>query len=152
MMKSVGLVIVLLAGMVFTPLAADDSKHIVIDKPWARASAGNAPNGAVYMTLRNTGERPDRVLGGSSPVAGQVQVHNTVRKNNVMRMRPVDNLEVPAGGSTALAPGGLHIMLMGLKSPLKQGTTVRISLEFERAGKVAVDIPVYGPGSPGPDK
>lgn len=104
----------------------------------------------VFMTLRNTGTAPDRLVSAASPLPRMVEIHTTVRDGEVMRMRPVDAVEVPPGGSVTLAPGGLHIMLMGLSQPMPAGSTVPVTLTFEHAGAVPVQVPVTTAGAAGP--
>jgi hypothetical protein len=126
--------------------AADTAKvgDIAIDQPWARASLGNAPNSAAYMILQNTGAVPDRLIGGSTPVATQVQLHTHVMEGGVAKMRPVDAIEVAPGQPTVLEPGGAHVMLQGLTQKLEEGTTMPLTLVFEHAGKVMLEVPVEG--------
>ena len=126
--------------------AADTAKvgDIAIDQPWARASLGNAPNSAAYMILQNTGTVPDRLIGGSTPVATQVQLHTHVMEGGVAKMRPVDAIEVAPGQPTVLEPGGTHVMLQGLTQKLEEGTTMPLTLVFEHAGKVMLEVPVEG--------
>ena len=126
--------------------AADTAKvgDIAIDQPWARASLGNAPNSAAYMILQNTGTVPDRLIGGSTPVATQVQLHTHVMEGGVAKMRPVDAIEVAPGQPTMLEPGGAHVMLQGLTQKLEEGTTMPLTLVFEHAGKVTLEVPVEG--------
>ena len=126
--------------------AADTAKvgDIAIDQPWARASLGNAPNSAAYMILQNTGAVPDRLIGGSTPVATQVQLHTHVMEGGVAKMRPVDAIEVAPGQPTVLEPGGAHVMLQGLTQKLEEGTTMPLTLVFEHAGKVTLEVPVEG--------
>ena len=126
--------------------AADTAKvgDIAIDQPWARASLGNAPNSAAYMILQNTGTVPDRLIGGSTPVATQVQLHTHVMEGGVAKMRPVDAIEVAPGQPTVLEPGGAHVMLQGLTQKLEEGTTMPLTLVFEHAGKVMLEVPVEG--------
>jgi copper(I)-binding protein len=95
------------------------------------------------LTLSNLGAAPDRLLGGATPVASQVEVHEMSMDGGVMRMRPVSGgLVIPAGGTVALKPGGYHIMLIGLKTPLTAGTMVPLTLRFEKAGLVKLQVPV----------
>jgi hypothetical protein len=129
------------------------SASIKIDDPWARATPASAKTGAVYLKVENTGAAPDRLTGGSSPVAASLQVHEMKMEKNVMRMRPLPNgLPIPAKGSVSLSPGGYHIMLTGLKKQLKMGETVPVELTFEHAGKVSVNVPVRAMGATGHEK
>ncbi len=120
---------------------------ITVRHPWSRATPGRAPNGAVFLTLVNGGATADRLVAASSPVAARAGFHTTLREGEVMKMRPLQAIEVPAGGAATLAPGGLHIMLMGLKAPLRKGESFPLTLTFERAGTVVVEVVVEGPGA-----
>ena len=122
--------------------------EITITHPWTRAAGANA-NGAGFMTLRNAGAA-DRLLGASSPAARRVELHTHIREGDVMRMRPVPAIELPAGQSVELRPGGLHLMLIGLTAALPQGGELPLTLRFERAGEVQVVLPVQGAGARGP--
>jgi len=115
---------------------------LLIDHPWARASIGKAPNGAAYMTITTEGAETDRLLAVESDVANRVELHNHLMVDGVMKMRPVVAIEVAPGEPTLLQPGGLHVMLMGLKAPLKKGESFPMTLVFERAGKVEVEIKI----------
>jgi copper(I)-binding protein len=101
------------------------------------------------MTLRNRGAAPDRLIAAASPVARVVELHTHIREGEVMRMRPVPDIPVPAGQTVELRPGGLHVMLIGLTAPLVEGARVPLTLRFERAGEVAVDLAVEAAGARG---
>ena len=119
-----------------------------ISQPWARATASTAPTGGGYLTITNTGKTPDRLISASSPAADKVQVHEMKMDGNIMRMRQVDHgLEIPPGATVKLAPGGLHLMMMGLKGPLKQGAHVPVTLTFEKAGHIDIELAVGGMGA-----
>lgn len=125
---------------------------LVIEKPWSRATAGGAKVGAGYMTIRNTGGEPDRLVGGSLPQAERFEVHEMAIKDGVMTMRPVaGGIEVKPGATVKLEPGGYHVMFMGLKEPLKQGQTLKGELRFEKAGVVAVEYAVGALAAGGPE-
>jgi hypothetical protein len=109
---------------------------LVIDNPWARESVTRT--GAAYLTVRNGGDAADRLVGVASEVADRAELHSSVVQDGVMRMRPVDAVEVPAGGEAVLEPGGLHVMLIGLKAPLEEGDSFALRLVFEDAGEVEV--------------
>ena len=130
-----------------TPALAGD---ITIEKPWARASAGMAKAGAAFMTLRNQGAT-DRLVAASAPVARVTELHTHIMDGDVMRMRKVETIEVTGGTMTTLAPGGLHVMLMGLHAPLQEGTSFPLTLTFERAGQMTVDVMVMKAGAMGMD-
>jgi hypothetical protein len=136
----------LILGLAGGAPAADVAQvgTVTIHEPWARASLGNAPNSAVYMTLETTGEAPDRLVASSTPVAGRAELHSHVMDGGVARMRPVDSVEVAPGAPTVLAPGGLHIMLIGLRQKLAPGDSVPLTLVFEQAGAITIEAPVRG--------
>ncbi|MEW9897735.1 copper chaperone PCu(A)C [Chitinivorax sp. PXF-14] len=114
-----------------------------IDHPWARATVPGATTGAVYLQVRNTGKNADTLLSASGPeLADKVEVHSHVIDNGVAKMRPVPQVSLPAGEAVTFKPGGLHIMLMGLKAPLQQGQKLPLTLKFERAGEVKVEVKV----------
>jgi copper(I)-binding protein len=119
-----------------------------IGHPWTRAAGANA-NGAGFMTIRNTGGQPDRLVSASTPIARVVELHTHIREGEVMRMRPVQNIAVPAGQTVRLRPGGLHVMLIGLNEPLRQGQEVPLTLRFERAGEVNVMLAIESAGASG---
>jgi len=139
-----------------TAIAAYASAHeytagdIRVEHPWARATIGQAKTGAAYMTFVNTGGAPDRLLGATSPMAERAEAHAHTSDGNVMKMHPVQAIEVAPGSPTVLKPGGLHIMLFGLKAPLKAGETFPLTLRFERAGRLTIDVLVEQPAAPPP--
>jgi len=120
--------------------------QVSVEKPWSRATPPGAKVGAGFMQLRNAGAA-DRVVGASSPVAGRVEMHITVRDGDVMRMREVKSFEVPAGGSFELKPGGAHLMLVDLKRPLKKGEKVPLTLKLGKGGELNVDLTVEEMGA-----
>jgi periplasmic copper chaperone A len=136
-----------------TPASAAEVKagDLVISQAWSRATPGGAKVGGGYLTIANTGSAPDRLVAVSGDVAGKIDVHEMATTNGVMTMRPVEGgLTIEPGKTVTLAPGGYHLMMMDLKSPLKQGDKVPLTLEFEKAGKVAVTLDVAGVGAKGP--
>lgn len=122
---------------------------LTISQGWSRA-AGAGGTGAGYLTITNRGRAADRLLAASSPASRGVELHTHVREGDVMRMRPVTAIEIPAGGTVTLQPGGLHLMLMGLAASLNQGETVPVTLRFERAGEVQVALAIHPAGARGP--
>jgi copper(I)-binding protein len=122
------------------PSPAQQAPTIEIVAPWARATAGTAKTGAAYMTLRNAGHGPDRLVGASTPAAGRAELHTHVRDGDVMRMRKIDSIEMKPDAAATLAPGGLHVMLFDLKAPLKEGDRFSLTLKFEKAGEIAAQV------------
>ena len=126
-----------MTGMSGTPAAGMDMHQ--------QAMTGT---GAAYLTIENAGSEPDRLVGASSPAAKSVEIHEMVDDGGTMRMRPLaDGLAIPANATTALEPGGYHIMLIGLVEDLTEGDIYDLTLTFERAGDVTVQVPV-GSGAP----
>jgi periplasmic copper chaperone A len=135
------------------PLRAEEVKagNLVITQAWSRATPGGAKIGGGYLTIANQGSTPDRLIGGSAEIAANVQIHEMSMKNGVMTMRPLEQgLVIEPGKTVKLSPGGLHLMLLDLTAPLKQGERVPVTLEFEKAGKVSVVFDVGGIGAMGP--
>ena len=122
---------------------------ITIDVPFARASAGSVKTGAAFMVVKNSGATDDALVGAKSPVAARAELHTHIQDGDVMRMRQVSSIDVPAGGTVSLQPGGLHIMLIDLKEPLRPGETFPLTLTFAKAGTVAVYVPVKSPAEMG---
>ena len=136
-----------------TPAIAEEVKSgdLVITQAWSRATPGGAKTGGGFLTIENKGSAPDKLIGASAEVAGKVELHEMTVNNGVMKMRPVEGgLTIDPGKTVKLEPGGLHLMMMDLKSPLKQGDRMPVTLQFEKAGKVAVTLDVQGVGAQGP--
>jgi hypothetical protein len=124
---------------------------LVISQAWTRATPNGAKIGTGYFTIENKGTTADKLVGVSGEVSDKIEVHEMSMNNGVMKMRPVDGgLTIEPGKTVKLAPSGYHLMIMDLKSPLKQGGKVPVTLEFEKAGKVAVTLDVQGIGAQGP--
>jgi periplasmic copper chaperone A len=118
-----------------------------IGRPYARPTAPSQPTGGGYLTLTSKG-RADRLLSASTPVAREVQLHSMKMEGDVMRMREVDAIDLPADARVELKPGGLHLMLLGLKEPLKAGQHFPLKLRFEKAGEVTVEVDVDASAAP----
>ena len=142
----------LVAVLLATPLAAfADDAGIRVDHVWSRAAmAGH--EGAVYLTITDTGT-PDTLTGITTPVAAKADLHETINDHGVMKMRPVASLTIEPGKPVTLAPGGYHIMLMGLKQALNQGDSFPVTLNFAKAGQVTATAMVEKAGAtvPGMD-
>ena len=142
------------AATIATPVAAKDYKvgGLKISEPWARASPKGAPVGGGYLTITNTGKSPDRLIGGSVGFAKRVEIHEMKMENDVMKMRMLpDGLTIKPGETVTLKPGGYHIMFMGLNQSFEEGSAVPVVLTFEKAGEVAVELPVAKMGAKSPD-
>jgi hypothetical protein len=143
-------VLALLTLLLASPAVAHDYTlgALQIGHPWARATAPTAPSGGGYLSITNTGTTPDRLISAKSPAANLVQVHEMKMDGNVMRMRELEHgLEIKPGETVTLAPGGMHLMMTGLKAPLKQGEKVPVSLVFEKAGSIDVELDVEAMGA-----
>src|SRR5207302_11463713 len=105
--------------------------------------------GVAYLTIVNTGTADDRLIAAATPVAEKAEPHSTVTENGVMKMRPVQAVDVKAGGKAELKPGGLHLMLTGLKAPLKEGGTFPLTLTFEKAGAIETMVKIEKAGAMG---
>ena len=124
---------------------------IAIGNPWTRATPKGATVAGAYMTISNKGAAPDRLVGGSSAIAGRFEVHSMVMEQGVAKMRPVGGgLEIKPGDTVELKPGSFHVMLTGLKQPLEKGQKVKGTLEFEKAGKVDIEYAVEALGVSSP--
>jgi copper(I)-binding protein len=118
-----------------------------ISQPWSRATPKGAEVAGAYFKITNTGTAPDRLVGGSSPVAGRFEIHQMSMDNGVMKMRPVQGgLEIKPGESVELKPGSYHVMMLDLKQPLNKGDHVKATLTFEKAGSVDIEYNVVGVG------
>lgn len=131
-------------ALVLGTCSATFAQDITIEDPFARASSPVAKSGAAFMVIANAGDEDDRLIAAESDVAARVELHTHMQDaNGVMRMIEVeDGMAVPAGGSHALERGGDHVMFMGLTGPFVQGETVSVTLIFEKAGPISVDIPI----------
>lgn len=140
--------------------AADDAAPVAaveVTGAWARTSPAVADAGAVYFEIANTGDADDALVGVSvdPAVAGKAELHETAAAEGddgmgdddgmgggMMEMRPVDRIEVPAGDTVVLEPGGYHVMLLELAAPLQAGDTVEVTLSFEESGEQVVTADV----------
>ena len=129
--------LLLLLALAATPAAA----QIKVEDAWMRATPPGAKIAAGYVTIRNAGAA-DRLVGISSPAAERVETHITRHEGDVARMREVKGYEVPANGTLELKPGGAHLMFVNIKAPMKEGTSVPATLEFQRAGEIKAEFQV----------
>lgn len=138
---------VLLAGLacVRTAAGAEPSIHIV--DAWARATPPGVENGAVYCKIQNHGGA-DRLVGARSAAARTVEIHESVARNGVVEMHRIDVLPLDTGASVEFAPGGTHVMLVGLAAPLVAGAKIELSLVFATAGVVTIEVPVVDARAP----
>lgn len=121
---------------------------LTIETATVSATLGRSTTTAAYVTIENDGSEPDRLVGASSPVAERASLHINLMDGATMRMRPVSQVDLPPGETIAMTPGsGLHLMLEGLREPLREGAAAPIVLSFERAGEVEVQARVVRPGA-----
>ena len=137
------------------PALALDYKQgaIEIRQPWTRATPPTAESGGGFLVLTNTGTTPDRLIAVKSPAADKAAIHEMKMEGNVMRMRELEKgIEIPPGATVELKPGGFHIMFMGLKAPFAKDAKVPLTLVFEKAGSIDVELQVaaMGAGAPAP--
>jgi copper(I)-binding protein len=131
-------ILCLLAAFALPVTAADQPE---ISSAWARATPPGATVGAVYLALQG-GDKDDRLIGASTDRARSVELHTVEEIDGVARMRPLESLEVPAGTRVELAPGGHHLMLMGLSSPLVAGESLSVVFKFENSAAQRIEVPI----------
>lgn len=144
MKKLFSSVAVVIGVLLASPAGAQNASNpgLAFDAPWVRASAPGQKNGAGYVQIQNKGSQTDRLISATTANVGRVELHTIINENGVAKMRQVQGIEVPAGASATLAPGGFHIMFMGLNAPFKVGEVVPVTLRFEKAGEVRVDFEI----------
>ena len=146
-MKNVLLAAAAATLLLFGPQAK--AADIDVVTPFMRAAPVAGGNGAAFLVLNNHGA-DDRLIGTESDVAKTVELHTHIKDGDVYRMRKVDGIAVPMNATVALKPGGDHIMFIGLYAPLKEGAKVPLTLIFEKAGKIMIEVPVQSPGAMAP--
>ena len=148
-MKSNALLAIYVAlGITFSGAALAQTASvgaIKIENAYTRATVPGQQVAGGFMKIENKGAA-DQLISASSPVSGEVQLHEMAMDGNVMKMRQVKDIAVPAGGAVELKPGGLHLMFMNIKTPLAAGETVPVKLKFAKAGEVEVKMPVNAMG------
>jgi periplasmic copper chaperone A len=132
------------------PASAHDYKlgSLEITHPWTRATPATAQTGGGFLTVTNKGTTPDRLIAARSPASNKVEIHEMKMDGNVMKMRELEKgLEIPAGATVMLKPGGYHIMFMGLKVPLAKDAKVPVTLVLEKAGSIDIELKVEAIGA-----
>lgn len=137
-MPRISLVLFVSLLLAAAPIAAQE---VSVRDAWAKATPAGAPVGAAFMTVDNLGG-DDLLRSASADVADAVELHSHVMENSVMRMRRIEGVPVPAGSSVAFKPGGLHIMLIGLHETLEAGSSFPMTLMFDKAGPVTIDVTI----------
>ena len=131
--------------------AGTAQESITITAPWTRATPPGARAASGYMTLTNTGAHSDTLLQVNTPAASMTHIHQMSMQGGVMVMRPIDgNMTLEPGQTITLQPGALHIMMVNLTRPLVEGEMITLTLEFEKAGTLLVELPVLAIGATGP--
>ncbi len=136
--------------LVSVPVLADMVTHgsLELHDPWTRAMPPGARAGGGFLVIRNTGTEADRLVGGKSPAAGRVEIHEMAVVDDIMKMRPVaGGLEIAAGASVELKPGSYHVMFLDVRKSFVEGETVTVTLDFMKAGSVEVKMPVKSIGT-----
>lgn len=128
------------------PQAGADST-LAVREAYVRAAPPGQPHGAAFMTLINTGSTARALVGASSPVSTVVELHTHRHEDGMMRMRRLERIDIPAQGQTVLAPGGLHLMLIGLRQALQPGDQVALTLVFDDGQQLALELPVRASNS-----
>ena len=150
-MKNIVIGLISLSAAAFTAgTYAQNAKvgSLQIENAYTRSTVPGQIAAGGFMKIENKGAA-DQLVSASSPVAGEVQLHEMAMDGNVMKMRQVKDIAVPAGGAVELKPGGLHLMFMNIKAPLAAGETVPVKLKFAKAGEVEVKMPVNAMSNPG---
>ena len=123
----------------------------MIAQPWSRATPPTAQAAGGFLAITNKGTTADRLIAVRSAVSDKAEIHEMKMDGNVMRMRELEKgIEIPPGGTVELKPGGFHLMFMGLKAPFAKDTKVPITLVFEKAGSVDVELAVQAMGAAAP--
>ena len=142
------IVIAAAAALLFSIQA--QAADLEVATPFMRAAPVAGGNGAAFFVLNNHGEA-DRLIAVEADISKSVEIHTHVKDGEVFRMRKVDAIAIPMHGSVELKPGGDHVMFIGLNAPIKEGTMVPVTLVFEKAGKVKIEVPVQAAGAMAPD-
>lgn len=141
---------VLLAGLMISVGAlAASADMVTVHEPYVRLAPPNAPATAAFMVLKNGGDKDVKVMKADNPASKLTELHTHINDNGVMKMRPVAAIEIKAKGETKLQPGGLHVMLINLKAPMKEGDVVPITLTFDDGSSKNVDAKVMKPVAAG---
>jgi copper(I)-binding protein len=150
-MRPFATAILTLALLTTAPPLLAGGDDVVIEDAWSRASIGTSRPGVAYMTLRNAGTGPVVVTGLRSDLAMMPMIHaTTTDAQGVTRMAHMEEVEIAAGETVALAPGGLHVMLMDLQRPMVEGESYSLSLVFADGAEASVEVPILGFAARGP--
>jgi copper(I)-binding protein len=136
----------LAAGLIASVGAfAGAADQVTVHDPYVRLAPPNAPATGAFMVIRNAGDKDVKVVKADNPVSKVTELHTHLNEGGVMKMRPVTAIDVKAKGEAVLKPGGLHVMLIELKAPMKEGDTVPLTLTFDDGSTKKVDAKVVKP-------
>ncbi|WP_114765486.1 copper chaperone PCu(A)C [Vibrio rhodolitus] len=130
----------LLASLLLSPLA--NAEHLMLHNPYARATPPNVATSAVFVEIMNHGEKDRAIVSASTPAAGKVELHDVVHEGEVMKMRQIDQIKIPAQSHTSLKPGSLHIMLFDLTKPLVEGESIEVNITFANGESQQFEAPI----------
>jgi copper(I)-binding protein len=148
-MKTVlGIALALILGWGHLAQAAEPSVRVA--DAWARATGPNTPVGMAFITLTNGANQADRLVSASTPAAAKVEFHRHVHADGAMKMQLQDGIDLPPGATIRFSPGGLHVMLDGLKARLAAGQSVPLTLTFAKSAPVTIPVVVVAQGAPPP--
>ena len=140
----------LAAGLMLSAgVLAGAADNITVQDPYVRLAPPNAPATGAFMVIKNSGDKDVKVLKADNPASRVTELHTHLNENGVMKMRPVPAIEVKAKGQAVLQPGGLHVMMIDLKAPMKEGDIVPITLSFDDGSSKQVDAKVVRPMAAG---
>lgn len=142
LLKKTLLIAALLSPSLFASAHEYSAGKLHIEHPWSREMPAVAPTAAAYFVVHNKGAEADRLLSVSTPHAGKAELHEHIHTDGLMKMQQVQNVAIPAGGEVKFAPMGYHVMLFNLKQQAKDGERFPLTLTFEKAGAVEVEIAV----------
>lgn len=140
----------LAAGLMFSAgVLAGAADQVSVQDPYVRLAPPNAPATGAFMVIKNNGDKDVKVLKADNPATNKTELHTHLNDGGVMKMRPVESIEIKARGETVLKPGGLHVMMIDLKAPMKEGDMVPITLTFDDGSTKQVDAKVVRPKAAG---
>lgn len=139
------LIAFVVSGQAQAQTSAPSTIHV--ENAWARATPARAKTGAAYVAVINNGGIADRLLSATTPLAQEIQFHRETEDNGISRMRELRTVEIDPGVTVLFKPGDMHMMMVGLKQPLKKGETFPLTLTFEKAGKIDVTVSVAKVGA-----
>lgn len=136
------LTVIMASLMLYVPAQAQQFGDLRIEGAWIRQMPAVAPASAGFMTIHNQGNKDDRLIAVNADISQKIEIHNMIMEDGVMKMRPLaDGIPIPAKGSITLAPGGKHIMFMGLKGAIAANSIIEIEMIFEQAGAITLTLP-----------